>query len=77
MALRSFVGASKGKRLYSDNADELLAAARSMGVPHEASQHGMPEANGIVEREVQDMLTGTRTLLVAAGLRGHCCFEGS
>ena len=27
--------------------------------------------NGTLEREVQDMLTGTRTLLVAAGLLGH------
>ena len=71
MALRSFVGDSKMKRLYSDNADELIGAARNLGAPREASQQGMPQTNGIIEREVQDMLTGTRTLLVAAGLPGH------
>ena len=72
MALRAFVGDSKVKRVYSDNADELLSASRSRGVPHEASQRGMSQTKGIIEREVQDMLIGTRTLLVAAGLPG--CF---
>ena len=39
-------------------------------MPHEASQQGIPQTHGIVERAAQDMLTGTRTLLVAAGLLG-------
>jgi hypothetical protein len=71
MALRSYVGESKVKRFCSDNADELIGAARSLGALHEASQQGMPQTSGIIEREVQDVLTGTRTLLVAAGVRGH------
>ena len=70
-ALQSFVGDSPIKRFYSDNADELISAARHLHVPHEASQQGIPQTNGIIEREVQDMLTGTRTLLVAAGMPGY------
>ena len=30
----------------------------------------MPHARGSIEREVQDMVSSTRTVLVAAGLRG-------
>ena len=71
MALRSFIGDSKVRRFYSDNADELIGAARNLGVPHEASQQGMPQTNGVIEREAQDMLTGTRALLVVAGLLGQ------
>ena len=44
MALKSFVGDSKIRRFYSDNADELIGAAR---VPHEVSQQGVPRTNGV------------------------------
>ena len=70
-ALQRFIGDAKVKRFYSDNADELVVAARELAIPHEASQQGMPETNGIIEREVQDMLGGTRTIMVAAGLPGY------
>ena len=70
MALRSFIGDSKVKRFYSDNADEFNGVARNLEVPHGASQQGMPHTSGILEREVQAMLTGARTLLAAAGLPG-------
>ena len=33
MAWRSFVGDSKVKRFYSDNADELIGVARNLGAP--------------------------------------------
>ena len=69
-ALQESIGDETVTRLYSDSADELMSAARRL-IPHEASQQGMPQTNGVVEREVQDMLTGTRTLLVAAGLPGQ------
>ena len=69
-ALQRFIEDAKVKRCYSDNADELVAAARELSVPHEASQQGMLETNGIIEREVQDMLGGTRTIIFAAGLPG-------
>jgi len=67
-ALQNFIGDDHVKRFYSDNADELISASRFLGVPHEASQQGMPQTNGIIEGEVQDMVSGTRTVLVAAGL---------
>ena len=72
-ALQMFIGDQMPhvKRLYSDNADELVAAARFLNVPHEASQQGIPQTNAIIEREVQDMIVGTRTVLVAAGLPGY------
>ena len=38
---------------------------------HELSQPGMPQTNGIAERAVQEVLAGTRTLLVQAGLPGY------
>jgi transposase InsO family protein len=69
-ALQSFVGDATIKRFYSDNADELVSAARFLNITHEASQQGIPQTNGIIQREVQDMLTGTRTLLVAVGMPG-------
>ena len=71
-ALQSFIGDEPVKRLYSDNVDELISAARYLNIAHEASQQGIPQTNGIIERDVQDMLTGTRTLLVAVGLPGFC-----
>ena len=70
-ALQRFIGDDKVKRFYSDNAEELIAAARELMIPHEASQQGMPETNGIIERKVQDMLCGTRTVMFAAGLPGY------
>ena len=60
-ALQRFIGDSNVKRFYSDNADELVAAARQ----------GVPETNGIIEREVQGMLSGTRTIMFAASLPGY------
>ena len=51
-ALQRFIGNDKLKRFYSDNAEELIAVARELTIPREASQQGMPETNGIIEREV-------------------------
>ena len=70
-SLQMFLGDSTVKGFYSGNSDELISAARFLSIPHEASQRGMPQTNGIIEREVQDMIHGTRTLLVAAGLPGY------
>ena len=45
-AVQSFVGDDHVKRFYSDNADELVNASRFLGIPHEASQQGMPRRHG-------------------------------
>ena len=47
-ALQKFIGDDHVKRIYSDNADELMNAARFLGTPHEASQQGMSQTNGII-----------------------------
>ena len=71
MLLQDCIGDEVIRRLYSDNADELVGVARFLTIPHETSQQGTPQTNGIIEREVQDMVFGTRTLLVAVGLLGY------
>ena len=40
---------------------------RYLRYPHEKSQHGMPQANGRIERMLRDVLDGSRTVLIAAG----------
>ena len=70
-ALQRFIGDAHVKRIYSDNADERINAARFLGIPRETSQQGMPQTDGIIESAVQDMVACTRTLLVAAGLLVH------
>ena len=55
-------------RIYSDDADELIVAARYLSIAPEASQQGIPQTHGIIVWDAKDMLTGTRTVLVAAGL---------
>ena len=48
--MRRFVDCEPNARIYSDNADELIVAARYLHAPHEASQHRTtPPPNGIVE----------------------------
>ena len=53
-ALKTYSPASRN---YSGNADELMSAARFLSIPHEAPQQGMPQANGIIGRAVQDMVS--------------------
>ena len=57
-ALKTFNGGSPARRIYSGNADELMSAARFLSIPHEAPRQGMPQANGIIGRAVQDMVSG-------------------
>ena len=71
-SLQMFIGDSAVKSFYSDNADDLMSVARFLSIPREASQQGLPQTNGNLEREVQDIISGTRTLLGAAGLPGYC-----
>ena len=48
-ALQHFVGYAHVKRSYSDSVDVLINAARRLHAPHEASQQGVPQTNGIIE----------------------------
>ena len=47
-ALQMVIGDARVKRIYSDNADELMSAARFLGAPREVSLQGMPQTNGII-----------------------------
>ena len=67
-ALRYFLDAHPAKLIYSDNAGNLKKAASNMGMNHEFSLPGVPKSNGLIERYVQVVLQGTRTLLIQAGL---------
>ena len=62
-----------GLTFYSDNARDIIKAVQYLGFGghHEFSQPGMPQTNGIAERAVQEVVSGTRTLLVQAGLLGY------
>ena len=71
---QKLVGDENVARVYSDAVDELVVAARLRHIPHGASQQGLPQTNDIIEREVQGMLTGARTVLVVAGLPGYVRF---
>ena len=72
-AIRRFVGDQVVKLIYSDNAANIKRAAKDMGLIAEFSLLGVPKSNSLVERTVQDVLQGTRTFLVMAGL--PTCFR--
>ena len=52
---------------YSDDAPELLSAARARGWTQGTATPGRPETNGIAENAVRQVLEGTRTALEHAG----------
>ena len=53
---------------YSGNAPELKLACKNLGIVHELSLPGVPQNNAMVERTNLDILEGTRSCLVCAGL---------
>ena len=73
VSIQSFLGNARIKTFYSDNARVIIKADEYLGLGgcHELSQPGMPQTNGIAERAVQEVLAGTRALLVQAGLPGY------
>ena len=67
-ALHHFAGRKKIHNSYSDNALELAASARSLGIEHHTSLPGEPKTNSIIERTNQIIVGGTTASLIAAGL---------
>ena len=56
------------KLFYSDNAPELMQAAKILLWPHDTSAPEVSQTNGLIERQVRILEEGTRTVLLAAGL---------
>ena len=67
-AIREFQGTRKIQLLYTDGAPEIARAARSLDILQRTSTPGVPQNNGVAEREVQECIRGLRALLLAAGL---------
>ena len=72
-ALQHFVGArTKVGEIYTDNSPELANAIKHLGWCHARNTPGISQTNSTIELQVQDILHGSRTLLVQAGL--PACF---
>ena len=69
-AFGHYRGRGEIRRLYSGSA-ELNASRRALTICHEASQPGMPQNNGIIERANQDIKLGASACLLQAGHSGQ------
>ena len=67
-ALRDFAGTCNPKLFYSDNAQELVQAAKSLEWRHDTGTDNRPQTNGVIERQNRNILEGTRASLCEAGL---------
>ena len=67
-AIRPFMGDRKIGRFYYDRSGEIERALRGLHIVSDTSQPGIPQNNVVAERLVQDILEGTRTALLRAGL---------
>ncbi|MFM7981467.1 MAG: hypothetical protein ACKPKO_19335, partial [Candidatus Fonsibacter sp.] len=68
MAIKLFKGNRESSRFYSDRSGEIERALRFLHIPSDTSQPGVPQNNAVAERLVQDVLEGTCTSLLRAGL---------
>ena len=68
-SLQHFMGRRKLVTLYSDNAREIISAAKGVADTHETFLVGLPQNNAIAERTNQVVIGGTCSLLVQSGLR--------
>ena len=67
-AIREFGGTTQWVKFASDNGPELIAAAKFEKMQHCTSTPWRPTSNSLIEREMQLVGDGTRTLLAQAGL---------
>ena len=57
--------------VYSDNAPELEAAVKQLGVRHNTSRAYVNENKAVIEREIRTILEGTRSNLTQANMPDH------
>ena len=82
-SLRHYMGSFKIKLLYSDNAPELISAARNLKISHDTSTPYRSQTNSKAERMIRKVLEGTRTVIEQSGLSSkwwpmacqHFCFS--
>ena len=68
ISVQHFLGKVKLTTLRSDNSKELEALARELKVLHETSTPLTPQSNTRIERDIQVVLSGTRSNLQQSGL---------
>ncbi|MFM7978774.1 MAG: hypothetical protein ACKPKO_05610, partial [Candidatus Fonsibacter sp.] len=68
MAIQHFRGNRDISRFYSDRSGEIERALRVLHITSDTSQPDVPQDNAVAERLVQDVLEGTRTTLLRAGV---------
>ena len=56
------------KYVYTDDSNSLKCALRQLGIPHDVSAPGRPKTNGVAERQVKEVIHGTRVMLRQAGI---------
>ena len=71
-ALNQVKGKDRVQNVYCDNYGSLVKAAKQIGATCEPSQPGVHHSNAIIENCNGDILNGTRTLLLQAGI--PACF---
>ena len=72
MALRTFAGKRIIHKLYAYSSGEISRSLQTVGIMPQGSHPGVPQTNGVAERATGDVLAGTRSLLLAAGLPYFC-----
>ena len=71
IALYRFQGSQMSNiitHLYADGAPEIVKAGRNLRICHDTSTPYRSAINGLAEREIRNVLEGTRTLLEHSGL---------
>ena len=64
LSFEHFSGCNRPKMFYSDNAPELIKAARDLGWIHDTSTPELSQTNGVVERQVGIVEEGSRTVSI-------------
>ena len=68
MAIRTLAGSRMIHKLYADRSGEISRALKNLNIMPQGSQPGVPQTNAVAERAIGNVLAGTRSLLLAAGL---------
>ena len=68
MAIRTFAGKRHIHKLYSYRSGEISRALKNLSIMPQCGQPGVPQYNAGAECANREVLAGTRSLLLSAGL---------